>query len=127
SFEAGLAGVAQEHGLGVVSYFSLASGFLTGKYRSVEDLQGAERERFLQGYFDARGLALLDVLRKVAGDAGATPAQVALAWLMSRPALTAPIASATSVAQLDDILGAADLVLPASALQALDDASIPSG
>ena len=122
SFESELAGVAQEHGLGVVSYFSLASGFLTGKYRSVEDLKGAAREGFLKGYFDERGLKLLEALRRVADEAGATPAQVSLAWLMSRPALTAPIASATSLEQLDDILGAADLVLPASALAALDEA-----
>ncbi len=122
SFESELAAVAQEHGLGVVSYFSLASGFLTGKYRSVEDLKGKAREGFLQGYFDARGLALLEVLRKVAEEAKATPAQVALAWLMSRPALTAPIASATSLEQLDDILGAADLQLSSSALDALDAA-----
>ena len=122
SFESELAAVAQKHGLGVVSYFSLASGFLTGKYRSVEDLKGKAREGFLQGYFDARGLALLEVLRKVAEEAKATPAQVALAWLMSRPALTAPIASATSLEQLDDILGAADLQLSSSALDALDAA-----
>lgn len=119
SFENGLAGVAQEHGLGVVGYFSLASGFLTGKYRSVDDLKGAAREGFLQAYFDERGLRLLDVLRQVADDAKATPAQVALAWLLSRPALTAPIASATRLEQLDDILGAAELALPASALEAL--------
>lgn len=123
SFESELAGVAQEHGLGVVSYFSLASGFLTGKYRSLEDLKGAAREGFLKGYFDERGLKLLDALRQVADGAGATPAQVSLAWLMSRPALTAPIASATSVEQLDDIMASADLVLPASALEALDRAS----
>ena len=122
SFESELAGVAQEHGLGVVSYFSLASGFLTGKYRSVEDLKGAAREGFLQGYFDERGLKLLDVLRKVADEVKATPAQVALAWLMSRPALTAPIASATSLQQLEDILGAAELALPGSALEVLEDA-----
>lgn len=123
SFESELAGVAQEHGLGVVSYFSLASGFLTGKYRSVEDLKGKAREGFLQGYFDERGMKLLEALRKVAGDLKATPAQVALAWLMSRPALTAPIASATSLEQLDDIVGAADLSLPGPVLEALDAAS----
>lgn len=121
-FESGLAGLATEHALGVVSYFSLASGFLTGKYRTVEDLQGSARAGFLQGYFDARGLKLLDVLREVAGDLGATPAQVALAWVMGRPAITAPIASATSVAQLDELLGAATLSLPADAIAKLDAA-----
>lgn len=121
-FESGLAGVATEHALGVVSYFSLASGFLTGKYARVEDLQGSARAGFLQGYFDARGLKLLDVLREVAGDLGATPAQVALAWVMGRPAITAPIASATSVAQLDELMGAATLSLPADAIAKLDTA-----
>ncbi|MBJ7573891.1 aldo/keto reductase [Luteimonas sp. MC1828] len=121
-FESGLAGLATEHALGVVSYFSLASGFLTGKYARVEDLQGSARAGFLQGYFDARGLKLLDVLREVAGDLGATPAQVALAWVMGRPAITAPIASATSVAQLDELMGAATLSLPAGAIAKLDAA-----
>lgn len=121
-YEAEQAAVAQEHGLGVVSYFSLASGFLTGKYDKVEDLEGSARGAFLTGYFDERGLTLLDALRKVAADVSATPAQVALAWLMTRPNVS-PIASATSLEQLDDIMGAADLVLPASALEALDDAS----
>src|SRR5690606_16907946 len=95
-FESDLAGFATEQQLGVVSYFALASGFLTGKYRSVEDLQGSAREGFLKGYFDTRGLKLLEVLREVAAGLSATPAQVALAWLMARPAVTAPIASATS-------------------------------
>lgn len=121
-FESELAGVAQEHGLGVVSYFSLASGFLTGKYRSVEDLAGSAREGFLKGYFDARGMKLLDALREVAADVSATPAQVALAWLMARPNVT-PIASATSVEQLDDIMAAARLSLPEDANQRLQAAS----
>lgn len=121
-FESALAGVAQEHGLGVVSYFSLASGFLTGKYRSVEDLAGSAREGFLKGYFDARGMKLLDALREVAADVSATPAQVALAWLMARPNVT-PIASATSVEQLDDIMAAARLSLPEDANQRLQAAS----
>src|SRR5690554_937425 len=85
AFEDELAGLAQEEGLGVVSYFSLASGFLTGKYRSREELEGAARAAFLEGFFDARGMQLLDVLRNVSADVGATPAQVSLAWLMARP------------------------------------------
>lgn len=121
-YESGLAAVAQEHDIGVVSYFSLASGFLTGKYRSVEDLEGSARAGFLKGYFDERGMKLLDTLRKVAADVSATPAQVALAWLMARPNVT-PIASATSLEQLEDIMAAADLVLPGSVLGALDQAS----
>ena len=121
-FEAGLAGVAQEQDVGVVSYFSLASGFLTGKYQSAEDLKGSARAGFMQGYFDERGQKLLGVLREVAADVSATPAQVALAWLMGRPGVTAPIASATSLAQLDELMGAAALSLPASATAALEAA-----
>ena len=119
-FEDALAGVASEHELGVVSYFSLASGFLTGKYKRVEDLQGVARAGFLQGYFDERGQKLLDVLRDVAADVSATPGQVALAWLMARPGISAPIASATSLAQLDELMGAAQLVLPAQAIERLE-------
>ena len=121
-FEAGLAGVAQEQDVGVVSYFSLASGFLTGKYQRAEDLKGSARAGFMQGYFDVRGQKLLGVLRGVAADVSATPAQVALAWLMGRPGVTAPIASATSLAQLDELMGAAALSLPASATAALEAA-----
>ncbi|MFA5506860.1 MAG: aldo/keto reductase [Vulcanimicrobiota bacterium] len=122
-FEPELAGLAQEEGLGVVSYFSLASGFLTGKYRSVDDLKGRAREGFLRGYFSERGLKILEALSEVAESLSATPAQVSLAWLMTRPGVTAPIASATSLEQIDDIMGAADLELPESALQTLEQAS----
>ena len=122
-FEQELAALAQGEELGVVSYFSLASGFLTGKYASRDDLKGAARAGFLEGFFDERGMQLLDTLRKVSADVGATPAQVSLAWLMTRPGVTAPIASATSVEQLDDILAAAEVRLPQEALDALDQAS----
>lgn len=122
-FESDLAGLATEHGIGVVSYFSLASGFLTGKYDSVEDLQGTARAGMLEGYFDERGMRLLPALREVARELSATPAQVALAWLMQRPGVTAPIASATSVAQLDDLVGAAGLRLDDAAMAKLESAS----
>lgn len=122
-FEQELAALAQGEELGVVSYFSLASGFLTGKYASRDDLKGAARAGFLEGFFDERGMQLLETLRKVSADVGATPAQVSLAWLMTRPGVTAPIASATSVEQLDDILAAAEVRLPQDALDALDQAS----
>lgn len=121
-YEGELAAVVKEEGLGVVAYFALASGFLTGKYRSKADLEGVPRAAFLEGFFDDRGMRLLDALRKVANDLNATPAQVSLAWLMSRPSVV-PIASATSVQQLDDIMGAAQLKLPGEALDALDRAS----
>jgi aryl-alcohol dehydrogenase-like predicted oxidoreductase len=119
-FEGELAGVAEEHELGVVSYFSLASGFLTGKYKAVEDLRGSARADLLKGYFDDRGQSLLSVLLEVAEDVSATPAQVALAWLMSRPGVTAPIASATALAQLDELAGAANLSLPERAIEKLE-------
>lgn len=122
-FESELAGVADEHELGVVSYFSLASGFLTGKYKSVEDLQGSARADFLKDYFDDRGQKLLGTLLDVAKDISATPAQVALAWLMNRPNVTAPIASATSLAQLDELLDAASLSLPEGVMEKLETLS----
>lgn len=122
-FEAGLAGVAEEHKLGVVSYFSLASGFLTGKYRTLEDLEGSARADFLKKYFDARGQALLGELLSVSNQLGAKPTQVALTWLLSRPGVTAPIASATTLGQLDEMLEAVTLSLPESALTRLNDAS----
>lgn len=121
-FEAELASVAQEHALGVVSYFSLASGFLTGKYSRLEDLEGNARADFLKGYFDERGQAILSELLAVSDELGAKPAQVALAWLLSRPAVTAPIASATSTPQLDEVLDSVSLSLPDEALARLDAA-----
>ncbi len=122
-FESELQGLAQEHNVGVVSYFSLANGFLTGKYRRPEDLKGSARADFLQGYFSERGQRLLDELLAVSEDVSARPGQVALAWLLSRPGLTAPIASATSLAQLDELLDAVAISLPQTALDRLDEAS----
>lgn len=122
-FENGLAPLALEQQLGAICYFSLASGFLTGKYRTIDDLEGSSRADFLRKYFDDRGLRILAALREVATSLSATPAQVALAWLMARPGVTAPIASATKLEQLDDILGAATLRLPPEALARLDQAS----
>ncbi|HLW05432.1 MAG TPA: aldo/keto reductase [Azoarcus sp.] len=122
-FEAGLAGVAKEHELGVVSYFSLASGFLTGKYTSIEDLKGNARAEFLKKYFDQRGQNLLQELLSIADELAIKPAQVALAWLLSRPAVTAPIASATSLLQLDEMLDAVELSLPEEALARLESAN----
>lgn len=122
-FEQELAPLAVEQGLGVICYFALASGFLSGKYRSAADIQGTSRADFLAKYFDERGLRILDALREVANANKATPAQVALAWLMARPGVTAPIASATKLEQLDDILGAADVQLSREAMDKLDAAS----
>lgn len=122
-FESGLATLAQEQQIGVVSFFSLASGFLTGKYRSLDDIKGNARANFLQGYFTERGQRVLQELLAVSGELSVKPAQVALAWLLSRPGLTAPIASATSLTQLDEILDAVTLSLPEPLLARLNEAS----
>lgn len=122
-FESGLAALAQEEEVGVVSYFSLASGFLTGKYRTEEDLKGSARADFLKSYFTDRGQKVLQELLAVSDELSARPAQVALAWLLTRPGVTAPIASATSLTQLDEILDAVTLSLPEPLLTRLDEAS----
>ncbi|MCJ2056978.1 aldo/keto reductase [Methylobacterium sp. J-048] len=122
-YEAELEPLCRAEEIGVIGYFSLAAGFLTGKYRSAQDAAGRARENRVGKYLTPRGLALLDVLESVAREYGATQAQVALAWIIARPGITAPIASATSVAQLDDLLGAADLQLSADAIARLDAAS----
>ncbi|MBP1179460.1 aldo/keto reductase [Methylobacterium sp. PvR107] len=122
-YEAELEPLCRAEQIGVIGYFSLAAGFLTGKYRSAQDATGRARENRVAKYLNPRGLALLDVLDSVAAAQGASPAQVALAWVIARPGITAPIASATTVAQLDELLGAASLALTADAVTRLDDAS----
>ena len=123
SFEGELQALCVREGIGVITYFSLAAGFLTGKYRSAADFGKSARGEGMKKFMNARGMRILDALAAVATRLGATSAQVALAWLMARPGVTAPIASATSVAQLDELLRAATLVLDAEAMQALDAAS----
>ncbi|WP_199748491.1 aldo/keto reductase [Candidimonas sp. SYP-B2681] len=122
-FESGTGQVALENGLGVVTYFSLASGFLTGKYESKADAARAARAGMLEKYFDERGMRILKALRDVAKEHNATQAQVALAWLIAKPAVTAAIASATKLEQLEDIMGAASLKLSAEAMSTLENAS----
>ncbi|MDZ4759698.1 MAG: aldo/keto reductase [Alphaproteobacteria bacterium] len=119
-FEGELETLCVKEGLGVIPYFSLASGFLTGKYRSEADLGKSARGGGMKKNFDARGLAVLAALDRVSAAHGATQAQVALAWLMARPSITAPIASATSVDQLRDIVGAAKLRLTDEDRKTLD-------
>lgn len=109
--------------IGVISYFSLASGFLTGKYRSKQDLGQSARGEDVEKYLDARGQRILAALDDVAAEHAVKPAQVALAWLLTRPGITAPIASATSQSQLANLVGAAHLQLSATALQRLNAAS----
>lgn len=119
-YEGDLEDVCSKHHLGVIPYYALAAGFLTGKYRRQEDLDGSARRRTVSEYLNPRGFALLEAISAIAGRHGATHAQVALAWLMARPSISAPITSATSVAQLSDILKAADLKLELDDLEALD-------
>lgn len=123
-YEAELEPMILEHGIGVVSYYALASGFLTGKYRSEADLgKSAARAQSVGKYINGHGLRVLAALDDVARRLAATPAQVALAWLMTRPGITAPIASATSVAQIEELAGATKLKLSADDVEKLDQAS----
>ncbi|MDE2405461.1 MAG: aldo/keto reductase [Sphingomonadales bacterium] len=119
SYEGPVEALCTAHGIGVVTYYALAAGFLTGKYRTPADLAG-NRARVAGAYLNDAGLAVLATLDRVAARHGATPAQVALAWIMARPSVTAPIASATSVAQLHDILAATRLSLTAEDLAELN-------
>lgn len=121
-FEGEREAVCLREGLGVIPYFALASGFLTGKYRGEEDLKKSPRGMRMKELLTGRGPKVLAALDEVAGRHSATPAQVALAWLMHKPAVTAPIASATSVAQLNEIMPAASLKLSAEDMKALDEA-----
>jgi aryl-alcohol dehydrogenase-like predicted oxidoreductase len=123
-YERELEPLCLEQGLGVIPYSSLASGFLSGKYRRGGVLPTTARAAGVQKtYMTERGFAVLAAVEKVAASGGATPAQVALSWLVHRPGITAPIASATSVPQLKEIAGAVDLKLDAEATKMLDQAS----
>ena len=123
AFEAELEAVCVKNGLGVITFFALASGFLSGKYRSEADLSKSPRGQGVKKYLTAQGLRVLDALDAVARRLSATPTQVALAWQIARPSVTAPIASATSLVQLADLVAAARLALDAAAVRALNDAS----
>jgi len=110
--------------VGVINYYALASGFLSGKYRSETDLgKSAARAAAVRKVLNPRGMGVLAALDDVAKTHRATPSQVALAWLMARPSITAPIASATSAEQLNDLIGAARLQLSATEIAQLDAAS----
>jgi len=123
AFEAELEAVCVKHGIGVINFFGLARGFLTGKYRSEADLAKSPRGQGVKQYLNPHGLRVLDALDAVAQRLNATPAQVALAWQIARPSVTAPIASATSLAQLADLVAAAQLTLDADAIGTLNKAS----
>lgn len=123
-YEAGLEALVRKESIGVISYFSLARGFLSSKYRSEADLSKSKaRGGGVKRYLTPRGMRVLDQLDRVAGRHAATPAQVSLAWLMARPGITAPIASATSIKQLDDIAGALSLHLSGADIADLDQSS----
>ncbi|MBV9113732.1 MAG: aldo/keto reductase [Hyphomicrobiales bacterium] len=123
-FEKELEPLCLARGIGVINYYSLAAGFLTGKYRTQADLKDRARgQRIGSTYLNDRGLAILIALDAVAAELRATPAQVALAWLMARPSITAPIASATSVTQFRELAKATRLKLNSAVIQRLDQAS----
>ncbi len=123
AYEAELEKVCVDNGLGVINFFALASGFLSGKYRSEADLGQSARGQGVKKYLTPKGMRVLDALDAVAQRLSATPAQVALAWQIARPGITAPIASATSLAQLDGLVAAARLQLDADAIRTIDAAS----
>lgn len=126
-FESGLESVCIDNNIGVIPYFSLASGFLTGKYRSENDLTKSQRGQGNRKYLNERGFKILAALDAVSEGLNASPAQVALAWLIARPAITAPIASATKLDQLQDIIAATLLSLSTQDIELLDRASASSG
>jgi aryl-alcohol dehydrogenase-like predicted oxidoreductase len=124
AYEAELEPLCRREGLGVINFYALASGFLTGKYRSEADAAKSPRGAgVVKKYLNERGLRVLDALDSAAAQHKATPAQVALAWQIARPGITAPIASATSVAQWREIAAAARLQLDAQTIAAIDAAS----
>ena len=126
AFESDLLPVVEQYGIGVIPYFSLAAGFLTGKYRSKQDAAGKARGAMVEKYLNDHGFAVLDALDAVAAELHSTPARVALAWLIAKPGVTAPIASATSLGHLKDLAESTQLKLPPAAIAKLDAASSPA-
>lgn len=122
-FETDLLPVVQKYQLGVIPYFSLAAGFLSGKYRSKQDTEKAARGAAVRKYLNDWGFGVIAALDEVANATGSTPARVALAWLTAQPGITAPIASATNDKQLNDLAEAAKLKLDREAIEKLNEAS----
>jgi len=110
----------------VIPYFSLAGGFLTGKYRSENDLSKSPRGQGVKKYLNDRGFRILNALDEISNQYNSTPARVSLAWLMARPSITAPIASATSLGQLNDLIESTKLQLDPSSIDLLNQASAVS-
>lgn len=125
-FEEALEPLCLKYGLGVISYYSLASGFLTGKYRSSADLSKSTRGSVIGNrYLNGRGMYILSALDEVAASHNCAPAAIALAWLLQRKSVTAPIASATKVEQIKEFVKALEIKLEAKQVKRLDDASAP--
>jgi len=122
-FENGLEPICLGNNLGVLNYYSLASGFLTGKYRGKDDLNKSQRGGGVAKYLDERGFKILAALDHVAAELNTTPATVAVAWLIHRPSVTAPIVSATTLEQLEQIMKAADLEITAHEIELLTQES----
>jgi len=122
-YEQALEPLCEANGLGVIPYFSLAKGFLSGKYRSEKDLAKSPRGEGVKSYLNDRGVRILATLDEVAKAHNSTPARVALAWLIARPSITSPIASATSLEQLHDLVEATKLELDRASIELLDQAS----
>jgi aryl-alcohol dehydrogenase-like predicted oxidoreductase len=122
-YEKELEPICQKNNIGVITYYSLASGFLTGKYRSQGDLSKSQRGGGVKKYLNDRGFKILNALDKVAKEYHSTPASVAIAWVMARPGITAPIASATSVKQLHETAKAIELNLHKDTIDMLTEAS----
>ena len=122
-YEAQLEPLCLKEGIGVINYFPLASGFLSGKYRSESDVEKRPRARMLKKYFNERGFKILEALDQVAKKHNATPARVSLAWLFARPSITAPIVSATSIEQLNDLIASVELKLDRPSIELLNQAS----
>jgi aryl-alcohol dehydrogenase-like predicted oxidoreductase len=122
-FETDLEPLCLKEGIGVINYFPLASGFLSGKYRSEREVEQRPRARMLKKYVNERGFKILDALDQVAKKYNATPARVSLAWLLTRPSITAPIVSATSIEQLNDLVASAELKLDRASIELLNQAS----
>lgn len=124
--EGALADLTKAEGVGIIPFYGLAAGFLSGKYRTDADFEGKTRAGTIRrDYWNDRGRAVLATLDEAAETVGASQAQVALAWIMAHPAITAPLASATSVEQLDELMGAARLELPSGVWKRLDAAGRP--
>jgi aryl-alcohol dehydrogenase-like predicted oxidoreductase len=122
-YETNLEPVCVQGGIGVINYFPLAGGFLSGKYRSESDAAGKARARNVTKYLNERGFKVLDALDEIAAKHDATPAKVALAWVMARPSVTAPIVSATNLDQLSDLISSVELKLDRDSIELLNQAS----